>query len=354
MKLIHKFTLLITLVALLSISCNNELEVNTNFEDVTVLYAILEANKDTNWVRVQRGYLGNEAASVSYNRPDSLYYPVNDIEVLLRELEPGSPRSEFDRTIRLEVDSTTFNLQPGTFTTKGHRLYRTPAGVKLDITKEYEAVVVRKDGSEAYARTPLIENAVINDPNSRNPDPDVRVFRDRVEWQGVSGAASHEVKVVYKFLEFDANTKQGVMDSVSFSVLNVSPANQSSRGRSVDTDIINRLAVSDLQVKPTVFRFFEEIRIEVWSVGEDLQTFMELNQPSGGVSQNKPAFPQVTNGTGIVSTRSKSSLNVPNINTALENRIVTSNRLCDLRFAVVRNQGRDTCICDGTGSFRCF
>ena len=354
MKIIQKLSLLIATLALFSVSCDNELQVNADFKDITVIYAALEANKDVNWVRVQRGYLGNEAASVSFDRTDSLYYPVDEIDVLLREFEPGSARSDEEREIPLQVDSTTFSLQPGTFTTEGHRLYRTPPGVELDLDKDYEVVVIRKDNSEAYARTSLIDNAVINDPNSRNPDPDVRVFRDRVEWQPVSGAASHEVKVVYKFLEFDNNTKQSTIDSISFSVLNISPANEGSTGRSIETDIINRLAISNLEVKPNVFRFFKEIRIEIWSVGEDLQTFMELNQPSGGISQNKPAFPQVTNGTGVVSTRSKASLNVPNINTSLENRIVRSNRLCDLRFAIVRNQGRDTCICDGTGSVRCF
>jgi len=77
---------LLMLLFLLS-ACDNELNVRADYEDLTVLYAILDPKEDTNYVRVQRAYLGDAPASASYNETDSLYYDTADIQVLIRTLD---------------------------------------------------------------------------------------------------------------------------------------------------------------------------------------------------------------------------------------------------------------------------
>jgi hypothetical protein len=43
--------------------------------------------------------------------------------------------------------------------------------------------------------------------------------------------------------------------------------------------------------------------IEVVGAGEDLYTFMQINEPSSGLIQEKPAFTNVANGIGLFSSR---------------------------------------------------
>jgi len=346
-----KPALLLAIIAL--VACDNELKVNADFKDVTVIYTALQAEKDVNWVRVERGYLGNEPAENSFNEPDSLYYPVEEISVFLREYEPGASRDEISREAPLMVDTGTFDLLPGTFTTQGHRLYRTPPGFTLNTDREYEVVVERKDGTEAFARTGLLEQTQLLNPNGANPNPAFQVFDGSLTWRSVDDASLHEVKIVFKYREFNTRTGEIMRDSVSFEYRDISPSTSGDR-RSIETEFINRVANAGIEPNPDLLRFTETVRIEVWSVGEELFTFMQLNQPISGVNQNRPDFPQVTNGTGVVSSRSRYSLEVFNFDNKLINNLITASSACDLRFADIRQQGRDTCICAGNGTVRCL
>ena len=47
---------LCTLVALFS--CDNEVDINAEYQDLSIIYGMLNPKLDSNYVRVQRGYLG--------------------------------------------------------------------------------------------------------------------------------------------------------------------------------------------------------------------------------------------------------------------------------------------------------
>ena len=75
-----KFTLLFSILGLYA--CDNEVDIAAPYKDITVLYGLLDPNEDTNWIRVERGYLGNAAASAAFYDVDSCYCYV--ITVMLK------------------------------------------------------------------------------------------------------------------------------------------------------------------------------------------------------------------------------------------------------------------------------
>ena len=334
----------LTALSLLLISCDNTLEINAEYRDLTIMYSALDPKKDTNWVRIERAYLGEAPANESFDEPDSLYYRDSEIQVLLREYQPEASKGNFEREIPLEVDFDRFSLEPGTFTTDSFRMYRTPSGLSLNPDLEYEVAVIRPDNSEAHARTNLVQDFDLNQPN-----PNFPIYQDEIQWDEAENASGYEVQIVFKYSEFNRDTEHLSQDSLRFTFRDLNR-------QSLQTNIVALIGSNpDIEVKDNVFRFFEEVRIEVWAVGEDLNTYMELNRPQSGINQNRPEFPQVTNGSGVISSRTKVSRGGIDLDrTRIFNNLINSNATCDLRFAEIRQQGSDTCICDGQGGLRCF
>ena len=70
-------------IILLFTQCKNEFEVNDDWKDITVVYGLLNQTEDTNYIRVTKGFLGNEDANIMAHIKDSLYY--KNVDVLLEE-----------------------------------------------------------------------------------------------------------------------------------------------------------------------------------------------------------------------------------------------------------------------------
>ena len=133
-------------------ACDNEIDINAEYKDMTIMYGMLNPVMDTNYVRIQRGYLGDDAASASYGISDSLYYDSTEIDVFIREYNPGA--STFNQEVELIWDNS-IPLDSGIYTDEGYHLYRIPSNFPIQSSREYEIVVNRADGSVASARTGL-------------------------------------------------------------------------------------------------------------------------------------------------------------------------------------------------------
>ena len=92
-------------------SCEDELKVNADWKDVSIIYGVLDKTKNTNYVRIHRGYLGDEGITGGNQNPDSLYYP--ELSVTIDVLFEG----QSFRTITLQKDES-IDLDSGYFTRK--------------------------------------------------------------------------------------------------------------------------------------------------------------------------------------------------------------------------------------------
>ena len=66
-------------------SCETEFEVNAPWKDVSIVYGLLEANKDTQYVKIYRAFLGEKDALMMASHPDSIYYNTDEISLLINE-----------------------------------------------------------------------------------------------------------------------------------------------------------------------------------------------------------------------------------------------------------------------------
>ncbi len=329
-------------------SCDNEIDIITEPEDLTVLYGLLDASADTNYIRVQRGYLSEDPASVSFDRSDSLYYDTNAIDVVIRQYDRLT--SETPENERLLVYDNNVALKPGTFTTQGHYLYRVPQDYELNRTKFYEVAVLKEDGSESAARTGLVGDLQIRVPRETNA---FRLFNGVVEFaipprgeaSGTAGVNAYQVLIHFNYRELDRTTLDSTYKTATIQPPVIETQNNEVSLRFPSNEFFNSIA-NQIEEDPNILRFFLNIEIEVWAAAEELVTYYQLNEPSTGINQNRPTFEQVTNGTGIISSRTRTSRD----NIQLEpNRffpdLISSSATCGLNFVNFKGVDRDTCFC---------
>ncbi len=323
----------ISFLALLS--CDNEVDINAPYRDITVMYGLLDPAEDTNWIRVQRGYLGTDAASASFDEPDSLYY--NNAEVILRSYNDNT--GEFiDSSILVEDNS--IPLKPGTFTTEGHRLYRTTDPIFSD--REYEVIVRKPEyGPIASGRTFIVDTIDIRVPREGSE------FSRRLLWRGSSKTELYQIYMTIFYREYDLSTKQLEDKELEFYLGDKERlSNQNSFEITFTTPAFLGLIRDGLVLDPNKIRFFKKLKFVIWAADEDLITFMRLNQPSsGGISQLRPVFPDITNGIGILASRTSNALDSLSLSQSLSRDLQLDDILCAYQFATINVDG-DTCICN--------
>lgn len=329
------------------LACDNELDINAPYQKINVLYAVLDPALDTNYVRIQRGYLGNASADQSFNEPDSIYFDTSLIKVYIHQFEPGS--NQIEATYRLEYDNSK-SLDSGTFTTQGYYLFRTPANLQFQVDKDYE-VYLEREGDVASARTGIVGPVDIIRPTSFQQN---RIFNGQILFDldalGTARIEAFQPIIYFNYREYNQITKDSAYKTEEIRL----PLRANNTNGDITivygSDELNRSLAGRLEKNPDILRFFIDLDIEIWAASEELVTYYELNEPSAGINQNRPDYRQVNNGAGLVTSRTSARRN----NVALERsrfftKLIESNATCGLNFVDVRNNGRDTCYClDGS------
>lgn len=342
-------------------SCENELDINAEYKDLTIIYGMLNPKLDSNYIRIQRGYLGTEPAINSVGQSDSLYYDTADIDVYIREYNKDD--TTFNKEAPLVIDNS-IPLDSGLFTSDGFYLYRVPSDLDILNDKEYEVIVKRKDGSEASARTGIVGDIDIDRPRATLTAKiydGLIVFRIRQDIEGNNPDATLKMTAYQPIIKFHYKEVNLSTGAEEFKTANISlPLVESTFNEVNLTFTGNELNLALAGIIPkdstkNILRFFQSLDVEIYGASEELMTFIELNKPSTGINQNRPDYSQVVNGTGILSSRTFSRRLGVGLQQRLYDRLVVSQVTCDLNFARFEsaNPNGDTCLCINNER-RCF
>ena len=81
-------------ILLVFFSCENDLDINADWEDIPVIYSILDSGSSyedntEHYIKVQKSFLGDLSASQMAQETDSIYYNTGDIQLWIEKLENG-------------------------------------------------------------------------------------------------------------------------------------------------------------------------------------------------------------------------------------------------------------------------
>lgn len=348
--MIRKTLLSLCSLALLA-SCDNDLEIIADWKDIPVVYGVLDAQDTTHYVKFNKAFLGQGDVMMMAQEFDSLHYNEESVGIRLVESNGQSVTKTIELTLTDEFDKP-----EGLFSFPAQNIYKTNDVIDKDLF--YSAEVYRKGVDTLIAKSSspvdILPPVRINKPNVHSAISITPTgYVSKVEWSSVEGGKLYELKMRFNYIEFPiSNPSDTVRKFIEWNF----PRRQSidlgggeGMNYSIDFDqFIGFLSVY-IPENPEVRRYVvgtdSETGLSGFSIdhacldftllaaGEDLSTYIALNENSSSLVVDRPEYTNIENGMGILSSRTQDLLNGVKITNQSNDQIAQHEMTRHLNFA---------------------
>ncbi len=351
-----------TLLALCSLaflaSCDNDLDITANWKDVPVLYGILNSQDTTHYIKLNKAFLGQGDIMMMAQEFDSLHY--SEDVVGLRLIEYKTSAGQLVEANTIEMAATIDIPKPeGAFSSPTQIIYKTNA--QLNTSRFYAAEVYKLDTDSIIASNSIpidvLSSLQMTKPNPFSPLNFVpNGYASKAEWLSLEGGKLYELKIRFYYVEQQITD---LSDTVQKHIDWVFPYRQSTstsggENMSITLDaqqFLNFLAVN-IEEDPNVYR---QVRgmvgvqgptgfsithscmdFTLLAAGEELSTYIMLNENSSSIVVDRPEYSNIDNGIGILSSRSIDFIEDIKINNFSNDEIAFNEITKHLNFAYFR------------------
>lgn len=285
---------------LLSVSCDNTIELEAPWQETGVIYGLLNAADSIQYVRIQKAFLGKGNAIAMAQNPDSIYYP-DILDVKLYRVLNGVLLDSFPLTRILGPDKV-----DGLFPSSPNILYKTN-GESIDPDSEYNLVVKNQQTGYAFsAQTPIVDAITIIRPNN-STDTIVRWATNtvKIEYVPTINGKLYNLTIRFHFQEQDMAI--GILEPkfIDWTVANEviqDPANAGSIRREIDGDRFYEFVASKLQ-PGNYLRYAGKLEF-IFTTGEHfLADYINIHSSATTSLITPPNYSNVKGGVGIFSSR---------------------------------------------------
>lgn len=294
------------LILLALASCRSDFDVTAEYEEIPVVYGLLDIQDSVHYIRIQRAYLDkNTSALVQAQHPDSIYYP----DVLDVFITPGQSKEQIplDRVMAADVG---LDKEPGLFDTENHVLYRFEHPLQKDLDYELH-IFNRLTGKTTTAETDVIgsftsflptDNYVMN---WSGDTADVVGFR----WEVKPNMSVFDLSMAFHFWEIDKVSGDTTAHSLDFSIVHNRLTNIFSQDFFVSPTYRSELfyiqVSNHLEPRNNIYRVADKIEFRLTAGGEHLGKLIANQQVQQGITGNMALdrYTNVDDGIGIFSSR---------------------------------------------------
>jgi hypothetical protein len=290
---------------LISTSCSTEFDIDANWKDIALVYGILNQNDTAHYIKLNKVFLGDQDAYFMAAQADSVYY--SEARVFLEPMANGNNLFDYSgNKIRYELWET-YEIQKdsGIFFDDYNLLYKTKQ--QLNASYEYKLNIEIPGKDPITSQTSLVQNITVKKPNT-NPATKItfsnlyEYMNYEVEIETSPDGAMYGLVVRFYYREF---TPEGTIDKYI-------DWNQPSKKKGSSSKLVWDLSGESFysylnfnipQGNIETTRKAIKIDFIFMVAGEELVAFIEVNGPSDGIVQERPAFTNIDNGIGVFSSR---------------------------------------------------
>lgn len=296
----------------LLVSCSTDVDLYADYKDITVIYGLLDYKKDTNYIKINKAFLGPGNALEIALIADSCNYP-GKLDSKIIEYRAPINSNQYQQTRVLPLDTLTIHdKEEGIFYAPDQMVYYTAERINVNSQQfkyKYELQVDRGD-------TILTSNTNIVGGESKDIitsvlsfDPNVE--RGSIKWAPFSNACVYEVVIGFNWAERRPDqdtvyrTMKWSLGTHPESSINMENNMFILTYRTVDffTNLASELGADTLD--PRIDRIVREnpLSISIAAGGEELYNFISVNGPSSSIVQNIPEYTNISGGYGVFSSR---------------------------------------------------
>lgn len=333
----RSITILSLLLAFASVftSCSTKVDLYADYKEIPVVYGLLDATKDTNYVKIIRAFSGSDDASVNANEvaliPDSSNYPGKLDARIIEEKSTytGNPYSPTGRVFVLDT-MTIHDKEPGAFYYPDQKVYYTTDRFNKDdgnTRYRYRLEVIIKNDTVSAVSNIVGGDKFKVSTYSVDLDP-TSTSNSKIMFYGAENAYVYELKMQFNFKE--THPGQGTKNQKVEWSLGTYNANELPfeewgsyteyqvpyRHEALFYMLESKIGADTLNVE----RLIGDLNVLIAAGGSELYNYIQVNAPSSSISQNISDYTNINGGYGVFSSRINLSQKVnlsPNTTTAL-------------------------------------
>ncbi len=298
----HKlFYILTALMATVLFSrCSTDVDIYTDYKDITIVYGLLDQSDDTIWLKITKAYQGQGDALYFAKIPDSNNYPYK-LDVTLTGVRNG-----------VDVQTLTFdtitihNKLPGDsiFYFPDQLMYYAVPDQPLKEKAVYHLSIKKKDG-EVKAETPIIADFAIIKPAGYTINFS---SNGEIACNTADNGKRYEFIFTFNYRELKQGTNDTLKKSISWK-LGVAKSEFSTAGYTVAIpylgDQFYNMLDTKLEKDPYITRWTDMFKVTVACGSPTLDTYLEINNAANNFMNELPQFTNVEGdgATGLFASR---------------------------------------------------
>ena len=299
-----KFLFAILIAPFFFQACSNDFEVTAPWQDIPIVYGLLNVNDTAHYIRVEKAFLDPNADAFEIAQiPDSLYY--DNALVQLEKLNTG----EVFTLQKVDGNLEGYPRKAGTFANAPNWLYKIDS-LTLDL-KEGDQVQVQIDRGSGLpivtAEAVILGKGIQRTPGTNDPSFSFDYnLPTKLAWSSSEHARIFDVTLFIRYTEYPI----GQPDLFEHKVIEWKWG-QGVRFPSVTSQYIlekqgvefYQVMANNIPVNPDMKRIFEGIDIQIIQGGEALEKYINVALANTGItgSQELPTYTNLSEGLGVFS-----------------------------------------------------
>ena len=274
MRYFHFF--LACLTAVLLTACSKDFNSNAPYKDATIVYGIINADDDVQYVKIYKGFLTNENAYDVAQIYDSLYY-FEKIKVDLEEYSNGRKIN----TWRLDTTTAIPRDINGDMSAPKQLLY--VIDQPIDSSKTYKLVITNKEtGRVVTAETTVVGKTIISSPATQTVDI-THTTANSIKYKAAENASAYIIVQMFNYIE-----KNKITGATTIKTLrrNLTPGPVITTSFQFVPYSLYEYICSSIPVDGTVDRYLlldSCVCYEVWAVNEPYYNYVQTSTISSSV-----------------------------------------------------------------------
>ena len=322
--------------------CSTEVDLTAPYDSIPVVYGLLEVDADTQWVKINRTWLGDGNQLVAAQIPDSSEYPEGSVMAKIVELIPSESGeivgNELATGVEWMLQDTVLENKStdGIFFGPSQRVYYASMSERaLREDRWYRLEALLPDGSELKATTTMVQSSAGSierpPPNlssyqmgfaSVNPDGSATYPSFPFRWTSAPGASRYAASLKVNFQErYYADDELTLLDSVRDRTISLSlgtrqlnnPNNTQTLEESFSGERFYSELATRLEVNPRIRRVLgyydgdtqieRALDFELQVANQDLAIYLDVNESTNSIVQERPLWTNVQGGIGLWASR---------------------------------------------------
>jgi len=298
-----KNKIILLIFSVFFLSCETDFDVNAEWQDVTVVFGLLDPNNEDQLIKINKAFLGPGDALQMASVADSTNYDPSEITVKVHRVKQ-QPFGDYDTLASVTLNDTLLEKDEGLFSTDENIIYTFKKPSSFYNTNSLYLLDILNENTQERITS---ETEIINTFSfeSLNPSfewglyngelPDSLKFRTKnIEWQKSPNGLIYQLDIVINFLE-NNDTVNLVWSQplVEYTSGNMS---LQIKGEQFFQFLVNNLDNN------TVKQFLNlDLVMTIGTV--ELKTYIDVNKPFSGIVQERPTYKNINNGIGLFSSR---------------------------------------------------